>query len=75
MAEESKVCGILCVCSGQIQNELVELRVIDRINFSQHRSLSGNVRLPWKSEELDGSVEVRLNHLFKNTSDISRFVL
>lgn len=40
----------------------MELRVIDRSNLSQHRSLSGNVKLPWKSEELEGSVEV---HLFK----------
>uniref|UniRef100_A0A3Q1JLI2 F-box domain-containing protein n=1 Tax=Anabas testudineus TaxID=64144 RepID=A0A3Q1JLI2_ANATE len=31
--------------------------VIDRTNLSQHRSLSGNVKLPWWSEELEGSVE------------------
>ncbi|XP_026218321.1 F-box protein isoform X2 [Anabas testudineus] len=41
----------------QIQRGLVELRVIDRTNLSQHRSLSGNVKLPWWSEELEGSVE------------------
>ncbi|XP_023270604.1 F-box only protein 15-like [Seriola lalandi dorsalis] len=41
----------------QIQRGLVELKVIDRTNLSQHRSLSGNVKLPWKSEALEGSVE------------------
>ncbi|KAG7218720.1 hypothetical protein INR49_019756 [Caranx melampygus] len=41
----------------QIQRGLVELKVIDRTNLSQHRSLSGNVKLPWKSEVLEGSVE------------------
>ncbi|GAA6218752.1 F-box only protein 15-like isoform X2 [Lates japonicus] len=41
----------------QIQHGLVELKVIDRTNLSQHRSLSGNVKLPWKSEMLEGSVE------------------
>ncbi|XP_029351598.1 F-box only protein 15-like isoform X2 [Echeneis naucrates] len=41
----------------QIQRGLVELRVIDRTNLSQHRSLSGHVKLPWKSNELEGSVE------------------
>ncbi|XP_072234098.1 F-box only protein 15 [Leuresthes tenuis] len=41
----------------QIQRGLVELRVINRTNLSQHRSLSGSIKLPWKSEELEGAVE------------------
>ncbi|XP_044042581.1 F-box only protein 15-like isoform X4 [Siniperca chuatsi] len=41
----------------QIQRGLVELKVINRTNLSQHRSLSGNIKLPWKSEALEGSVE------------------
>ncbi|XP_037616246.1 F-box only protein 15-like isoform X3 [Sebastes umbrosus] len=41
----------------QIQNKLVELRVINRTDLSQHRSLSGSIKLPWKSEALEGSVE------------------
>ncbi|KAM6961536.1 F-box only protein 15-like [Tautogolabrus adspersus] len=42
---------------AQINRGHVELRVINRTNLSQHRSLSGNIKLPWKSEELEGSVE------------------
>ncbi|KAK2859198.1 hypothetical protein Q5P01_003818 [Channa striata] len=42
---------------AQIQRGLVELRVIEKSNLSQHRSLSGNIKLPWKSEALEGSVE------------------
>ncbi|KAM3587676.1 uncharacterized protein V6R79_011634 [Siganus canaliculatus] len=41
----------------QIQRGLVVLKVIDRTNLSQHRSLSGNIKLPWKSGSLEGSVE------------------
>ncbi|XP_038563964.1 F-box only protein 15-like isoform X4 [Micropterus salmoides] len=41
----------------QIQHGLMELRVISRTDVSQHRSLSGNIKLPWKSETLEGSVE------------------
>ncbi|CAG5926708.1 unnamed protein product, partial [Menidia menidia] len=36
---------------------LVELRVISRTDLSQHRSLSGSIKLPWKSGELEGAVE------------------
>ncbi|XP_038563961.1 F-box only protein 15-like isoform X1 [Micropterus salmoides] len=42
----------------QIQHGLMELRVISRTDVSQHRSLSGNIKLPWKSETLEGSVEL-----------------
>ncbi|XP_041636338.1 F-box only protein 15-like [Cheilinus undulatus] len=42
---------------AQIWHDFVELKVINRTNLSQHRSLSGNIKLPWKSEELEGSVE------------------
>ncbi|KAK5615105.1 hypothetical protein CRENBAI_005602 [Crenichthys baileyi] len=42
---------------GQIRRELVELRVIRRTSLSQHRSLSGSIKLPWKGEELEGAVE------------------
>ncbi|XP_070710310.1 F-box only protein 15-like [Pempheris klunzingeri] len=41
----------------QIQRGLMELKVIDRTNLSQHRSLSGSIKMPWKSEELEGAVE------------------
>ncbi|KAF0028776.1 hypothetical protein F2P81_017881 [Scophthalmus maximus] len=41
----------------QSQRELVEVKVINKDNLSQHRSLSGNVKLPWKSEALEGAVE------------------
>lgn len=37
----------------------MELKVIHRTNLSKHRSLSGSIRLPWKSEAVEGSVEVR----------------
>ncbi|CAJ1054640.1 F-box only protein 15-like isoform X1 [Xyrichtys novacula] len=42
---------------SQIMDGQVELRFIDRTNLSKHRSLSGNIKMPWKSEELEGSVE------------------
>ncbi|XP_041820261.1 F-box only protein 15-like [Chelmon rostratus] len=41
----------------QIQCGLLEFRVISRTDLSQHRSLSGNITLPWQSETLEGSVE------------------
>ncbi|KAI3366969.1 hypothetical protein L3Q82_009251 [Scortum barcoo] len=41
----------------QIHRGLVELKVIEQTDLSQHRSLSGNIRLPWKSDDLEGSVE------------------
>ncbi|XP_039647045.1 F-box only protein 15-like isoform X2 [Perca fluviatilis] len=41
----------------QIRAGLVELRVINRTNLSEHRPLSGNIKMPWKSEELEGVVE------------------
>ncbi|XP_030004191.1 F-box only protein 15-like [Sphaeramia orbicularis] len=41
----------------QIRNGLVELKVINRTNVCQHRTLSGNIKMPWKTEELKGSVE------------------
>uniref|UniRef100_A0A3Q1BZZ3 F-box domain-containing protein n=1 Tax=Amphiprion ocellaris TaxID=80972 RepID=A0A3Q1BZZ3_AMPOC len=45
-------------CSpAQVQRSLVKLDVINRTDLSQHRSLSGSIKLPWKSEELEGSVE------------------
>ncbi|XP_054480327.1 F-box only protein 15-like [Anoplopoma fimbria] len=47
----------LCCRRVQIRGGLVELRVINRNNLSQHRSLSGNIKLPWRSETLEGSVE------------------
>ncbi|XP_073336433.1 F-box only protein 15-like isoform X2 [Pagrus major] len=47
----------LSCCTDQIDRGLLELRVINRNNLSQHRSLSGNIKLPWKSEFLEGSVE------------------
>ncbi|XP_039456858.1 F-box only protein 15-like isoform X3 [Oreochromis aureus] len=40
-----------------IQQGLAEMKVISRTNVSQHRSLSGSIRLPWKREKLEGSVE------------------
>ncbi|XP_042258564.1 F-box only protein 15-like isoform X3 [Thunnus maccoyii] len=42
----------------QIRDGQVELKAINRTNLSQHRSLSGNIKLPWKSEVLEGSVEL-----------------
>ncbi|XP_061524182.1 F-box only protein 15-like isoform X1 [Phycodurus eques] len=36
---------------------LAELRPIDRGDVSQHRLLSGNIRLLWKSDSLEGSLE------------------
>ncbi|XP_047431148.1 F-box only protein 15-like [Mugil cephalus] len=41
----------------RIQQGLLELKVIHRTNLSKHRSLSGSIRLPWKSEAVEGSVE------------------
>ncbi|KAM4570221.1 F-box only protein 15-like [Odontesthes bonariensis] len=41
----------------QFQRGLVELRVINRTNLSQHRSLSGSIKLPWKFQDLEGAVE------------------
>ncbi|XP_037552048.1 F-box only protein 15 [Nematolebias whitei] len=36
---------------------LLELSVIDGADVSQHRGLSGSVRLPWSSDEMEGAVE------------------
>ncbi|XP_077956880.1 F-box only protein 15 isoform X1 [Gasterosteus aculeatus] len=47
----------LCCRPGGIQRGLLELRVISRSDVSQHRSLSGAIELPWRSEALQGSVE------------------
>ncbi|KAM9328415.1 F-box only protein 15-like [Pholidichthys leucotaenia] len=44
-------------CSTGIRHGLVELNVINKTNLSQHRILSGSIKLPWKSNELEGSVE------------------
>lgn len=52
---------MLLLRSVQIQRGLIELRVINRTSLSQHRALSGNIKLPWQSESLEGSVEVRLS--------------
>ncbi|XP_062299558.1 F-box only protein 15-like [Scomber scombrus] len=41
----------------QIQEGLVELKAISKTNLSQHRCLSGNIKMPWKSEGMEGSVE------------------
>ncbi|KAM8909411.1 F-box only protein 15-like isoform 2-T3 [Spinachia spinachia] len=49
----------LCCRPGGIQHGLLELSVISRNNVSQHRSLSGVIKLPWRSAALEGSVEVR----------------
>ncbi len=38
---------------------LFQIKVIDRTDLSQHRSLSGNIKLPWKIEPLGDAVEVR----------------
>ncbi|XP_068442874.1 F-box only protein 15-like isoform X2 [Clinocottus analis] len=40
-----------------VQDGLLELRVVDRKDLSQHRALSGSITLPWSSEGLDGCVE------------------
>ncbi|XP_027901197.1 F-box only protein 15-like isoform X2 [Xiphophorus couchianus] len=42
---------------AQIQHGLVKLKVIQRSNLSQHRSLSGSIRLPWRHEDVKGAVE------------------
>ncbi|XP_038152143.1 F-box only protein 15-like [Cyprinodon tularosa] len=42
---------------SQIQGGLVELRFIQRADLSQHRSLSGSIRIPWKNHEIEGAVE------------------
>lgn len=42
-----------------VQQGLAEMKVISRTNVSQHRSLSGSIRVPWKWEKLEGSVEVQ----------------
>uniref|UniRef100_M3ZWH8 F-box only protein 15-like n=1 Tax=Xiphophorus maculatus TaxID=8083 RepID=M3ZWH8_XIPMA len=41
----------------KIQHGLVKLKVIQRSNLSQHRSLSGSIRLPWRHEDVKGAVE------------------
>ncbi|TNN27825.1 F-box only protein 15 [Liparis tanakae] len=40
-----------------VQGGVVELRVINRNNVSQHRSLSGAIKLPWSDGAQEGSVE------------------
>ncbi|XP_008296165.1 F-box only protein 15-like [Stegastes partitus] len=41
----------------QVKRGLVKLDVINRSDLSEHRSLSGSFKLPWKSDALEGSVE------------------
>ncbi|XP_031152835.1 F-box only protein 15-like isoform X3 [Sander lucioperca] len=41
----------------QVRSGLVELRVINRTNLSEHRPLSGNIKMPWKSGTVEGAVE------------------
>uniref|UniRef100_A0A3B5M712 F-box domain-containing protein n=1 Tax=Xiphophorus couchianus TaxID=32473 RepID=A0A3B5M712_9TELE len=50
--------------SAQIQHGLVKLKVIQRSNLSQHRSLSGSIRLPWRHEDVKGAVEVKTKRHF-----------
>uniref|UniRef100_A0A3B5MBR2 F-box domain-containing protein n=1 Tax=Xiphophorus couchianus TaxID=32473 RepID=A0A3B5MBR2_9TELE len=48
----------------KIQHGLVKLKVIQRSNLSQHRSLSGSIRLPWRHEDVKGAVEVKTKRHF-----------
>ncbi|XP_034433649.1 F-box only protein 15-like isoform X1 [Hippoglossus hippoglossus] len=41
----------------RLEHELLEMTVIDSTVLQQHKLLSGNIKLPWKSEELEGAVE------------------
>ncbi|CAL1568335.1 unnamed protein product [Knipowitschia caucasica] len=43
-------------CHSVTEGSMV-LGVIYKNNLSNHRPLSGNIRLPWKSEEREGSIE------------------
>ncbi|XP_068995486.1 F-box only protein 15-like [Embiotoca jacksoni] len=43
--------------ADRFRRGLVELTVVNRADPSQHRSLSGSIKLPWKSDALEGSVE------------------
>lgn len=47
----------------------MELTVIDRSDLQQHRSLSGSVRLPWRTGCLGGSVQVLLIHPSLDAND------
>lgn len=40
-----------------VAHRLMALGVIYKSNLSRHHSLSGNIRLPWKTEKLEGSIE------------------
>ncbi|XP_059181942.1 F-box only protein 15-like isoform X2 [Centropristis striata] len=48
---------LTCSTGNLAQHGLLELRVINRNDLSQHRSLSGNIKLPWKGGDLEGTVE------------------
>lgn len=42
-----------------VQRGLMELRVVHRSDLTLHRSLTGSIKLPWRSESLEGAVEVK----------------
>lgn len=41
------------------QRGLMELRVVHRSDLTLHRSLTGSIKLPWRSGSLQGAVEVK----------------
>lgn len=43
--------------SAHIEKDLMVLSVITKNNLTQHHTLYGNIKLPWKTEALEGSVE------------------
>ncbi|XP_060936220.1 F-box only protein 15-like [Limanda limanda] len=40
-----------------LEHELLEMTLIDSSVLPQHKLLSGSIKLPWKSEKLEGAVE------------------
>ncbi|XP_069375653.1 F-box only protein 15-like isoform X2 [Paralichthys olivaceus] len=47
----------VCCRTVRLERELLQLKLIDSTVLHQHKLLSGNIKLPWKSEELEGAVE------------------
>lgn len=45
--------------SVAVQRGLMELTVVHRSDLALHRSLAGSIKLPWRSESLEGAVEVK----------------
>lgn len=50
---------VVSLSSVVVKRGLMELKVVHRRDLALHRSLTGSIKLPWRSDSLEGAVEVK----------------